>query len=253
VLSATCRNRRVEILLDTPDFAGESGPAFAPEEPFAPDLVAVWRALLRDAWRLLVDHHEHLAAEVSALVRVFAPLAAPTAGGLSATLDDAFGCIALTRPMDATSLGLTLAHEIQHAKLTAISDLFQLVEHDGDERFYAPWRDDPRPTFGMLHGVYAHLGVAGFWKRQLAHVTGAAAFHAETEFARWLDATREAVGILSVPGRLKPVGTIFLDGIATTLESWRSARVSAGARAAADRLRRAHRAAWMAAHGDSSE
>ncbi|WP_433731951.1 aKG-HExxH-type peptide beta-hydroxylase [Actinoplanes sp. CA-051413] len=29
---------------------------------------------------------------------------------------------------------------------------------------HAPWRDNPRPLGGLMHGVYAFFGFAGLWR-----------------------------------------------------------------------------------------
>ncbi|MFC6481384.1 HEXXH motif-containing putative peptide modification protein [Streptomyces goshikiensis] len=46
-------------------------------------------------------------------------------------------------------------------------------------RFWAPWRSDPRPLEGLLHGAYAHLALAGYWQRAALYgARGAWAQHA---------------------------------------------------------------------------
>jgi hypothetical protein len=37
---------------------------------------------------------------------------------------------------------------------------------DDGQRYYAPWRADPRLASGLLQGTYAFLGVSGFWRCQ---------------------------------------------------------------------------------------
>ena len=62
-------------------------------------------------------------------------------------------------------LASVLVHECQHAKLNAVLDLIPLSRPD-QARYYAPWREDPRPLGGLLHGAYAYLGVSDFWRVQ---------------------------------------------------------------------------------------
>jgi len=47
--------------------------------------------------------------------------------------------------------------------LNAVVELVDLP--GGKELFYAPWRDDPRPLLGLLHGIYAFTAVhrIGWW------------------------------------------------------------------------------------------
>ena len=59
----------------------------------------------------------------------------------------------------------TLVSEFQHIKLSALLDMFPLIEPCAD-RGYAPWRDDPRPMGGILQGVCAFPGIVRFWDVQ---------------------------------------------------------------------------------------
>ncbi|WP_372470749.1 aKG-HExxH-type peptide beta-hydroxylase [Nonomuraea aurantiaca] len=107
------------------------------------------------------------------MISVVTPLSGErwAASGTSRT---AMGCVALARPRCARSLAASLAHEVQHAKLSVLFYLLDLVLATENDRFYAPWRHDHRPLTGLLHGTYAHLGVADFWQRQ-RYVDGTAA------------------------------------------------------------------------------
>jgi HEXXH motif-containing protein len=159
----------------------------------------------------------------------------------------------MTRPQNPTWFALSLAHEVQHVKLTAVTDLFRLLDAEQEDLYYAPWRTDPRPTFGLLHGMYAHLGVVGFWQRQLSHLSGEPALQAEIEFARWHSAAMEVGQTLAVEARLTPAGRIFLGGMIDTIDRLRAVPVSAAAIDAATRLSNAHRALWSAtSRGGSS-
>src|SRR5262249_27795039 len=93
-----------------------------------------WQAQLDQAWDLLVRHHREVADEVSAAIRVLTPLAAPPQGQSSATSRETFGCVALSTPPDAVSFAVTLAHETQHAKLSALLDIVPLTKPDDGSR-----------------------------------------------------------------------------------------------------------------------
>jgi HEXXH motif-containing protein len=254
LIAAEHRGQRVEFRLDS--FDGFAGGGEFDQELLAGEsrdrsAVAGWQDRLAQAWPLLVDHHGALAAEVAALLTVLAPMRPVSGGFAAATPRDAFGCVAMSRPRDATELALNLAHEIQHVKLTSITDLFTLGV-DAGQRFYAPWRAEPRPLFGMLHGVYAHLGVTAFWRRQRHLLAGAAARHAHIQFARWRSAAAEAGRDLLASGRLTAIGTDFVSGVVDTLAAWHGDPVPSEAVAVADRLNGEHRAAWQCVYGRSS-
>lgn len=249
--------RRLQLLMDVLEDR-EDGSEFAVGDLRSEPVVRAWHGRLTDAWQIMTRGHTALAAEIRSLITVLAPLWVRS-GSASATPNDAFGCVALSLPSDGTSFALTLAHEVQHVKLTALLDLLSLVDLDSTQLFYAPWRDDPRPAVGLLHGVYAHLGVAGFWLRQLrrpAHggtgefVDGLAdRRHAEIEFARWRAAAHDTGQALLVSGLLTRNGRYFVSGMLDVLRSWTVHPVSSQSAAVAAELNARHRATWLAGYG----
>ncbi|MEU3454742.1 HEXXH motif domain-containing protein [Micromonospora sp. NPDC006766] len=204
-----------------------------------------WRHRLDGAWRLLAGCHRPVAEEISGALRALLPMASPPAGTRSGTFHHAFGAVAMSLPPDDQSAAVALAHEIQHLKLAALADMFTLVEPGPTQFFYAPWRPDPRPMGGLLHGAYAHLGVAGFWRRQrrVAH-TRTERYRAEVEFARWTRAAGATVRVLAAQRRLTPVGQCLVEGMAGVLDDWAREPVTPQATAEATRLLDAHRARW---------
>jgi len=204
---------------------------------------------LRQAWPLLEVYHPVVAAEVAELVRVIIPLTNRRGGQVSSSSSATFGAVGLSLPPDPYSGAVTFAHEVQHLKLSALLDIVALTLPDNGQRYYAPWRDDPRPISGLLQGAYAFLGVSAFWRRQRRSVDGALGLRAETEFARWRAATTQVVETLRSSGRLTPAGLMFTDGMAKTLESWRNEHVSPQAEAAARHLAELHLAGWQSGHG----
>lgn len=202
---------------------------------------ARWQPVLQAAWDVLASDHAEVASEIAAMIRVLTPLCPPQGGQVSATSRDTFGAILLSRPVDATTLAVTLAHEVQHAKLSALLDLLPMTAGTGECRFYAPWRDDPRPASGLLQGAYAFLGVAGFWLRQSRLPGGEPAL---AEFARWLSAVRTVVDTLSTSGELTQAGHAFVSGIDRTLSRWEAEPVPGDAVAAARDANEEHRERW---------
>ncbi|GAA3170691.1 aKG-HExxH-type peptide beta-hydroxylase [Nonomuraea roseoviolacea] len=248
-LTAETGGRRLAVLLDDldpyrwPAGSVRRGPLPGPERE-------TLAARLRDAWRLLQAGHRTLAEETAAIVTVLTPIDAPERDRTrSASSGDHFGTLALSAPPDGLWLAATFAHEVQHAKLGALLTLVPLLRPDDGRRFYAPWRDDPRPAHGLLHGAYAFLGVTGFWRRQRnLPADEQDRFRAEVEFARWREAAYEATGTLAASGLLTEAGEAFVAGMRGTLEGWLKEpareRADAAARHESDR----HRARWNAAH-----
>jgi HEXXH motif-containing protein len=124
-----------------------------------------WRRVFADAWRLLVEHRRGRAAELAAGLQTLIPLRQEDARtARSATIRHAFGAFGLTRPTTAAEFAVTLVHEFQHSKLSALLDMEQLTDPDDQARYFAPWRTDPRPLSGLVQGVYAFAGVADTWQ-----------------------------------------------------------------------------------------
>jgi HEXXH motif-containing protein len=219
----------------------------APHLGSAPDL-GVWRPAFADAWKLLHQHHPTVAAEVSAVVTAVVPLAKPPDGQVSSSSPEAFGAVAMSEPPGPVDVALTLAHETQHMKLSAVLDMLRLIGPDDGSRYYAPWREDPRPAAGLLQGAYAFLGVTAFWRRQ-RNATSDPDFLAEMEFARWRDAAAQGCETLLASGQLTSDGEIFVATMAQTLRPWLDEPVTDKARRLADEERERHTTRWTAQHG----
>jgi HEXXH motif-containing protein len=247
-LSAVSAGSRLELLIDDVDpYRMPAMPNLA--QPMTDEQIRQWQSVLDPAWDILVRRHPTTADEVRTALRVVTPLRPPAHGQISATGRDTFGCIAMSAPTDPQSFAETLAHEVGHAKLTGLLDIAQLTLPDDGSRYYAPWRDDPRPASGLLQGVYAYLGVTGFWRRERIH---GASGHADSEFARWRAAARLGADTLLAGGRLTGAGEEFVSGVRATLLEWEHDTVptAAMARAVSDNER--HRTAWRKANGELS-
>ncbi|HEX6525991.1 MAG TPA: HEXXH motif domain-containing protein [Streptosporangiaceae bacterium] len=219
----------------------------------APRLSAAERgkliAVLQRAWPVLDAHHTEVAAEVREAVKVIVPLITTPGGLISSSTSATFGAVGLSEPPDPYACAVTLAHEVQHLKLTALLDTVSLTMPDDGSMYYAPWRDDPRPIGGLLQGAYAFLGVAGFWGRQRRHANGALRMQANVEFARWRAAAVRAVRTLLSSGKLTAPGQEFVTGMAHTLDMWESEPVPREALDLARDEAERHLRRWQAAYG----
>lgn len=121
-----------------------------------------WRTAWRDAqpWLRLGDGNR--AREVAALLDCFVPLDGGAASQYSATLGDAFGALLSSTPSGGLKLAAALVHELQHTKMLALAAITPLHTADDTARYWAPWRQDPRPFDGVFQGAYAHLALADF-------------------------------------------------------------------------------------------
>ncbi|SHM99817.1 HEXXH motif domain-containing protein [Cryptosporangium aurantiacum] len=207
--------------------------------------VTRWQAALDAGWELLVRHHGERAAAVSIGVTSLTPIAgADNAAELSATPRESIGAIALTEPATGRSLAEALVHEHQHSVLWALLDLIPVVDEDASQRFYAPWRSDPRPARGLLHGIYAYLGLIDLWQEQRTTDTGPLGQLAQFEFALWRRCVDGAVADLLTSERLSRAGTVFLEGIRSRLGTLLAERVPGPFQEWADRAAEDLRILW---------
>ena len=77
------------------------------------------------------------------------------------------GVIFLSEAYNDLRLAEAIVHEYHHNELYALMEIEELIGPDRTPRFYSPWRDDPRPLFGLFHAIYVFDGVADFYLRAL--------------------------------------------------------------------------------------
>jgi HEXXH motif-containing protein len=201
----------------------DSGPFRAPpglrlEPALSAKEAARWQRILDQTWRSLVLRHREHAAAMSVGLRAFTPLRGrDEPGSDSATATDGVGGVLLTPPQQAEDLALTLLHEFQHTKLTALEHV--VVLHHGDQRgrYRVRWRDDSRPLGAVLHGAYAHLGVAGYWDSALRLGDTYARDVARRELVYWCEAVGDALDQIRESGELTTAGGRFVAGMTMAL------------------------------------
>jgi HEXXH motif-containing protein len=208
-----------------------------------------WRALFDGAWHILVRDHPEQAAELPELLRTVVP----TAGARrflprSASSGDAFGSALVSVPDSDAQLAVTLVHEMQHAKLGALLHLVDLYTTGGGARFYAPWRDDPRPLGAVLQGIFAFSGVTRFWRRRRSVTSGSTANAAHFEFALWRAGVRRACGDIVRCPDLTALGHRFLLNLSTVLAGWLAEPVPGAAARLARAVSTDHRSGWRLHH-----
>jgi uncharacterized protein len=200
------------------------------------------------AWQLIGAHHPEHALAMSVGLRAMVPLRAPRRGQVSAAARTAYGAIAVSVPEDGAELALLMIHEVQHMKLGSVLDIVDLYDPTDPSLHHAPWRADPRPVGALIQGLYAHLGVADYWRVRRSLVTGAQARAAEVEFTYWLEQNARAAATLAASGSLTVHGERFVHRLRETLETWRAEPVSPGAAWGAAELVRAGTVRWRLAN-----
>ncbi len=161
-----------------------------------------WRADLAAATSRLRVGVPGYARALDAGLRCVVPLKPGHAGNRGATARQAFGSVAVALPRDPGHLDALLLHEFQHVKLHALIDMYDLFDPTDVRRMPVPWRPDPRPVEGVLHGTYAHLALAHLW-RSRGESGG-------VEYLKFRDWVSEAAETMAKAGSLTPDGERFV-------------------------------------------
>ncbi|MDQ3788424.1 MAG: HEXXH motif domain-containing protein [Actinomycetota bacterium] len=203
-----------------------------------------WCGLLDEAWALLVRHHPAYAAELAQVDPVIVPV--PVSRGLVASSSSSsFGAIIIATPESGAALAETLVHELQHSKLNAVLDLVRL-EEDPARLCYAPWRKDPRPLPGLLHGIYAFTSVAEFWRVQ-RHIGGESR-RAVLKFLYHREQVRAALRVVDAMPWLTEFGLRFVDVIQGRLAACDTYDVPGDIAETVALLLAVHRFTWRLRH-----
>jgi HEXXH motif-containing protein len=218
-----------------------------------------WAELVQHAMQVLARADPQGGQDVAACLRSLEPL--PPAQPFrwrSATMADSMGGLAASEPVgtveaqpaEVAQFAAVLTHEVQHSKLSALLHMYTLHQPDAEARFYAPWRDDPRPLRGMLHGVYAFTAVARFWR---GYVLGGSAPKEHAALAAFEYALRRrqlqrALVQMVYDDGLTSLGRRVVEQLAETVESWGDEAVGNSASHEAERAVADHAVSWRLHH-----
>jgi HEXXH motif-containing protein len=209
--------------------------------------LAHWQARLVEAWQLLDADHPRDAAALAAGLGAIMPLSGT--GALAGSSAEGFGAAAISLPASVADLACALIHEFMHSILNGLLHLVQLYRPEPNPRlYYAPWRDDPRPMSGMLHGAYAFSTVTGFWRTRSRSDTADAARRAQLEFAVWRLHTAAVLEALAGNPILTPLGVRMIALLQDRAAGWTSEEVEPEAARLAGIVAASHRAMWRAHH-----
>jgi len=201
---------------------------------------AEWRKLVDEAWHVLTDNHRQYAEELVSGLRVLVPIEPSRATRASSPY--AFGGIQLSGDESATEFAEALVHELQHSKLNAVLGLVKLTDGDLTRRYLAPWRDDPRPLTGVLHGLYAFTCGVEFWLAEAA----SAGENDDALFAIAYRRTqiRQALRALADDPHLTNAGQMLVDTVSARLATCEQVPVDSRLSTVVTAVVDDHRALW---------
>jgi HEXXH motif-containing protein len=244
----TCRSRGMTLCAwvdDQDPYHGFGEPRPATE--LTDSAAAEWRKILDEAWDVLTLNHPAYARELAAGLRGLVPIE-PDTDTVGASSPAAFGGIRLSANGSAIEFAEAMVHEMQHSKLNALLGLVQLTEDDGGRRHLAPWRDDPRPLIGIVHGVYAFTCGVEFWLRHGVGTDDVEARNVDFDIAHRRLQVRHALRTLESSGRLTPAGVALVDAVAARLTVCEQAPADAALSRTVTALVDDHRALWRLRH-----
>lgn len=151
--------------------------------------------------------------EVQTNTTVVVPIRTPYATGF--TVDSCRGAVFVTPEESLIDTIDHLVHESAHNKLHTIEDLNRLLQPMGAQRFASPWRTDPRPMSGLVHGAYVFT-LVGFALAQIANHLEQAAAAIRHRVAIYHGQVAQALDTIEGHAKLTPAGAEF----ALFLRNW---------------------------------
>lgn len=182
-----------------------------------------WTKLIDAAWAELSEFHPERARELAACITTISPLD-QSSGMIGASSRGAFGAVAMSPAASPDALAEVLIHELQHNKLNALMNLVDLATDDGTLH-HAPWRADPRPLPGLLHGVYSFAAVVEFWQRQRQVRAESERLHADFHFSHHREQLRRAMTSIGPAAGLTALGRGVVRAVGRRLAAWEDVAV----------------------------
>lgn len=135
---------------------------------------AEWQATIEAAWKILTEVDANSALQLSAGLSVIIPAPRRKRFEAYSSSDSiSIGSIRASLPTTPLEAAEILVHEYcGHSTLNKLFLASPLTPRDtAGSTLYAPWRDDPRPGGGLLHGIYSFSRVVDFYTAVRRHMS----------------------------------------------------------------------------------
>jgi HEXXH motif-containing protein len=191
-------------------YDAEHLPLLAPASPRAATLAAT----LATALAVIRLGPPGLAEQIRSLIGFYAPLAAPKhKNHHSFSAPRLIGVIFLSEAYDDLRLVEALVHEYHHNELSLLMEVEPVLAEEPGELFYSPWRDDPRPLYGLVQAIHVFTGVIDFY-RHAERAVPLARHQGEFRARRQEICSQLRLGLVQVPDRrLTPLGREIIAGV----------------------------------------
>lgn len=157
------------IRLQPAALAGQGVAAVEPTIAVGEAYQAQQAGLLRNALEAIHRYSPEVYQQIRDNVRLIALKPHRSSEYTNVSLSELPGAMMLTVVNHPLVMADRIIHEFHHHRLFSIEDgdpLLELSNGPGQRltRYYSPWRDDPRPIRGLLHGLYVFIAVGRFWQ-----------------------------------------------------------------------------------------
>lgn len=166
---------------------------------------------------------------VAGLLRSIVPMERAARGVPSTSTNEVVGAICITDHDDPAILAEQIVHESAHGFLFLLQDHDPLLDPEthGDGwssgLLYSPWRDDPRPIAGLLHGAVVFSRVACMHAAMIGQSATS-----RSRLAAIVPQLEIAYELLSLHGRWTPLGYRLTEGLSALLARLRPIEVEVG-------------------------
>ena len=113
------------------------------------------------AW--IADASPRCASLIAEEIQFVVPLRHDKSAHHSFTLSNLPGLLFVGGSDNLLQIVEAIVHETGHARLHHANEVYPLVSGPEQNRYYSPWRDDPRPPVGLIHGLYVFTLILLFW------------------------------------------------------------------------------------------
>jgi hypothetical protein len=123
---------------------------------------------LSSALDIIKEVNGQLFAEINRLIKFIMPLSLTNKQKkqsirMSFSSRNFIGVIFASACEDEFLFAEDIIHEYSHNVLFVVSKVFPIINEDDKCCYYSPWREDPRPLYGLIHALFTFTNVANFW------------------------------------------------------------------------------------------
>lgn len=173
---------------------------------------------ISNALRMIAEIDPELESRISSVIHWYVPIRSPNPEmHCSFTSPQLNGVVFLSFAENVLVLAEAIVHEFGHTELNTLMDTETLSCEEPSERFYSPWRTDPRPLTGLIHALHVFTGVAEFLRRA-ANTSCMASHRAYLETQGVAIYHKLRIGLKQVPcEKLTPMGLEIIEDIGQRL------------------------------------